>query len=217
MLRKLLNYLIGKSGKPQSEMSWIEKILLEARFAVLMFILTFFVVQPFVVASYEVPTPSMEPTIMTHTRFIALPSVYGGFFRYTNIKLPGLKEVKRDDIVMFRFPQDPSQDFVKRAIGLPGDTVMVRDKAVYINGHELNEPYAHFQNGPDADRPDYGPEQVPKGHIFVMGDNRDNSWDSRYWGFVPVENVFGTPLVTFWSYDQDHHRIRENELFKVIK
>lgn len=217
MCARAMRFLIGRPGKPRAELSWLEKTFFELRYLFFVFIITFFVVQPFVVAGYEVPTPSMEPTIMTHTRFIALPSIYGGFFRFTKIKLPGYQKIDRGDIVMFKAPPDESLDYVKRAIALPGDRVTVRGKDVYLNGRLLKESYAHYIDDPGVDRPDFGPVRVPAGHLFVMGDNRDNSWDSRYWGFVPVQNVFGTPLFSFWSYDVDHHQIRTGAMFKLIR
>jgi signal peptidase I len=133
-------------------------------------------------------------------------------------------EPKRGDIIVFRYPMDIRQNYVKRVIGVPGDHIRVADKAVYRNGKQLNEPYArHVFPGLEPYRDNfpsepYGPVYdraremlashvtngelvVPPGNYFAMGDNRDNSLDSRYWGFVPRENIIGKPLVIFWSYD----------------
>ena len=155
---------------------------------------------------------------MTNTRYIALPSIYGGFFRYTKIKLPGFKKINRGDIVIFKYPQDENVNYVKRVIGLPGEEVLIQGKTVYVNGKALDEPYAHFSDSTDENSSsrNYGPVAIPEGHLFVMGDNRDNSYDSRYWGFVPVKNVFGTPLFTFWSFDKVRHQVRLHEIFKII-
>ncbi|HBF40181.1 MAG TPA: signal peptidase I, partial [Firmicutes bacterium] len=179
---------------------------------------TFFIIQPFVVAGYKTPTGSMEPTIMANTRYFALTSIYGGFFRYTQIKLPGFKKINRGAIVIFKFPGDEKVNYVKRVIGLPGEQVFIKGKTVYINGKALYEPYARFSNSVDVGSFDrnYGPVTIPQNHLFVMGDNRDNSYDSRYWGFVPVQNAFGTPLFTFWSFDNQRHQVRFREIFKII-
>jgi signal peptidase I len=213
-------FIIGKPEKSLKESPWFIRWLWELRSLVLVFSLTFFVIQPFVVAGYDTPTGSMEPTIMTNTRYIALPSIYGGFFRFTKFKLPGFKKIQRGDIVIFKYPLDENLNYVKRVIGLPGEEVKVEGKTVYINDKVLNEPYARFiDNSFSQDSPSrkYGPVTIPQNHLFVMGDNRDNSCDSRYWGFVPVKNVFGTPLFTFWSFDNEQHQVRVKELFKAIK
>jgi signal peptidase I, bacterial type len=162
---------------------------------------------------------------MTNTRYIALPSIYGGFFRFTRIKLPGWKKIQRGDIVIFKYPVDERQNFVKRVIGLPGEKVQIKERAVYINGKALYEPYAYFSEAESAyateNRTDpghhFGPVTVPQNQLFVLGDNRDNSYDSRYWGFVPLKNVFGTPLFSYWSFDNKRHRIRMGEIFKTIQ
>jgi signal peptidase I len=121
--------------------------------------------------------------------------------------------IKRGDIIVFKFPQDPNRDFVKRTIGLPGETVELRNKTVYINGKPLNEPYVHFlfpaEGGPGDDgsfdvRRNYGPVTVPPDKYFMMGDNRDNSEDSRYWGFMPREYVKGKALFIYFSLNEDN-------------
>jgi signal peptidase I len=133
-------------------------------------------------------------------------------------------EPKRGDVIVFRYPMDISQNYVKRLMGVPGDRIRIRDKVVSVNGHALVEPYAQHifpglepyrdnfpsePSGPVVDRALQmlannvvnGELVVPPGNYFAMGDNRDNSLDSRYWGFVPRENIIGKPLVIFWSYD----------------
>jgi signal peptidase I len=191
------------------------KFMLELRYMSYLLILTFFVIKPLVIAGYDTPTGSMEPTIMTNTRYFALPSAYGGFISFTKIKLPGFKKINRGDIVIFKYPYDETQNYVKRVIGLPGDRIEIRDKTVFVNGVVLNEPYTRYRE--NYPRPDYGPVTVTQGHLLVLGDNRDESCDSRYWGFLPVDNVFGTPLFTFWSYDLQKHQIRFKEIFKILK
>ncbi|HBE77559.1 MAG TPA: signal peptidase I [Firmicutes bacterium] len=221
MLKKIWQFFIGKPAKPLAESPWLIRCLWEIRSLVVVFSVTFFLIQPFVVAGYDTPTGSMEPTIMTNTRYIALPSVYGGFFRLTKIKLPGFKKVKRGDIVIFKYPLDENLNYVKRVVALPGEEVKINGKTVYINGKAIYEPYTRYVNDDSLNQNSpgrhYGPVTVPQEHLFVMGDNRDNSYDSRYWGFVPLHNVFGTPLFTFWSFDKERHQIRWHELFKEIK
>ncbi len=217
-IKPVLAFIIGKPADALADSPWYIRVWWELRSLLLIFGLTFFIIQPFVVASYETPTGSMEPTIMTNTRYIALPSIYGGFLPYTKIKLPGYQRIKRGDIVIFKYPLDEKVNYVKRVIGLPGEQVSIHGKTVYINSKALHEPYARFTDTMDENSVSrsYGPVTVPKYQLFVMGDNRDNSYDSRYWGFVPVKNVFGTPLFTFWSFDKQHRQVRLHELFKMI-
>jgi signal peptidase I len=129
--------------------------------------------------------------------------------------------VKRGHVVVFKFPEDPSRDFIKRVIGLPGEKVEIRDKQVLIDGRPLDEPYVHFLEPPlrrddpeyglraESIRDNWGPEVVPEGQLFVMGDNRDNSRDSRFWGFLPRDQVKGRALLVYWSYEasrDEYHR-----------
>ena len=110
---------------------------------------------------------------------------------------------------MFKYPDEPERDFIKRVIGLPGDTLELRNKKVYVNGEPLDEPYVHFLEPASTSqevtsfdvRERYGPVRVPDGQYFVMGDNRDNSQDSRYWGFLPRSYIKGRALMIYWSYD----------------
>jgi signal peptidase I len=126
--------------------------------------------------------------------------------------------VRRGDILVFKYPQDPERDFIKRVIGLPGETLEVRNKKVYINGKPLDEPYVHFLFPPEERAPgdvsfdfsekrDYGPVTVPERMYFMMGDNRDNSEDSRYWGFMPADYIKGKALFVYFSFgDPDANR-----------
>ena len=176
------------------------------------------------VQAFIVPTPSMDTTVMVGDHLLVDKLSYappGSFARYV---LP-YTDVKRGDIIVFRYPIDISQNYVKRVMGVPGDHLKVVDKVVYLNGKPLlHEPYAQhiFPNlepyrdnfpseprGPVYDRArqmlaehvENGELVVPPDSYFAMGDNRDNSLDSRYWGFVPRENIIGKPLLIFWSYD----------------
>ena len=175
------------------------------------------------VQAFIVPTPSMDTTVMVGDHLLVDKLSYAPPGVISKHLLP-YTEPKRGDIIVFRYPMDIRQNYVKRVIGVPGDHIKVVDKAVYRNGKQLNEPYArHVFPGLEPYRDNfpsepYGPVDprasemlaahvtggelvVPPGNYFAMGDNRDNSLDSRYWGFVPRENIIGKPLVIFWSYD----------------
>jgi signal peptidase I len=175
------------------------------------------------VQAFIVPTPSMDATVLVGDHLLVDKLSYAPSDSFSRHLLP-YTEPKRGDIIVFRYPMDISQNYVKRCMGVPGDRLKVVDKDLYLNGKKLVEPYVHHMfprieayrdnfpsepSGPVYDRArqmlaDHvvnGEVVVPEGSYFAMGDNRDNSLDSRYWGFVPRENIIGKPLVIFWSYD----------------
>ena len=176
------------------------------------------------VQAFIVPTPSMDATVLVGDHLLVDKLSYSPSGFISKYFLP-YTEPKRGDVIVFRYPMDIQQNYVKRIMGVPGDHIRLVNKVVYLDGHALNEPYAQHidariesyrDNFPDApvSGPVYPRAQemlqnhvvngelvVPAGYYFAMGDNRDNSLDSRYWGFVPRENIIGKPLVIFWSYD----------------
>ena len=165
-------------------------------------------IRTFVVQAFKIPTGSMENNLLIGDHLLVNKFIFGPTeSRLERILLP-VKQLKREDIVVFKYPEEPERDFIKRVIGLPGETVEVREKKVFINGKALDEPYAHylepvatpseFHEVTSFDvRERYGPVTVPPDHYFVMGDNRDNSQDSRYWGFLPREYIKGKALILY--------------------
>jgi signal peptidase I len=175
-------------------------------------------IRTFVVQAFKIPTGSMEQNLLIGDHLLVNKFVFGPAARSLERTVLPMKDIHRLDVVVFKFPEDPERDFIKRVIGLPGETVELKGKRVYINGRRLDEPYVYFLEDPPPipqemgqssqlqilsgdRRVQYGPVTVPAGHYFVMGDNRDNSADSRYWGFLPRENIKGKALVIYWSYD----------------
>ncbi|MCD6231843.1 signal peptidase I [Candidatus Aerophobetes bacterium] len=154
---------------------------------VIAFVLAFFI-RTFVAESFWIPTGSMKPTLHIKDRIMAYKFCYG------------LKNVDRGDILVFKYPLNPKQNFVKRVIGLPGDEILIKDKKLYVNGKLINEPYVIHEDDylRGFPRDEYGPVKVPLDSVFVMGDNRDNSADSRYWGFVPQQNLVGEAFLLYW-------------------
>jgi signal peptidase I len=175
------------------------------------------------VQAFIVPTPSMDTTVMVGDHLLVDKLSYSPSGPISKYLLP-YTEPKRGDVIVFRYPMDISQNYVKRVIGVPGDHIRIHDKMVSVNGKVLTEPYTqHVFPGIEPYRDNFPSEPfgpvvdravqmlannvvngelvVPPGNYFAMGDNRDNSLDSRYWGFVPRENIIGKPLVIFWSYD----------------
>ena len=165
-------------------------------------------VRTFVFQAFKIPTGSMKPNLLVGdhlivNKFIFAPAAFG----LERALLP-MRRIERGDIIVFKFPEEPERDFIKRVIGLPGDTLELRNQTVLINGQALTEPYAHYLFPPAAEgqmegdlRRKYGPVTVPAGHFFMMGDNRDDSQDSRFWGFLPETYVKGRALFIYWSFD----------------
>lgn len=166
----------------------------------------------FVFQSFKIPTESMVDNLLAGDHLFVNKFIFGNAGTSLFEKLLPHRQVKRGDIVVFRYPVDPSVDYVKRVIGLPGETLSVRDKKVHIDGKPLDEPYVLFRDSqvfpavpslpePYRSRDQFGPYLVPRGSYFVMGDNRDLSYDSRYWGALRREMIKGRPFIVYWSFD----------------
>jgi signal peptidase I len=178
-------------------------------------------IRTWVFQAFKIPTGSMETNLLIGDHLLVNKVVYSPSAIPLEGSLLAKREVRRGHVVVFKFPEDPSRDFIKRVIGLPGETLAIRDKTVLVNGQPLDEPYARFLEPPlRRDDPDYGlraeglrdnwgPQVVPPGQLFVLGDNRDNSRDSRFWGFLPRDQVKGRALFVYWSYEasrEEYHR-----------
>jgi signal peptidase I len=171
-------------------------------------------IRTFVVQAFKIPTGSMEENLLIGDHLLVNKFALGPSLSGVERSLLPIATIDRGDVVVFKYPEEPERDFIKRVIGLPGETLELREKKVYINGNQLDEPYAHYLQPAAAEsglhevtsydvRERYGPVTVPPNQYFVMGDNRDNSQDSRYWGFLPRGYIKGKALVIYWSYDAD--------------
>jgi len=178
-------------------------------------------IRTFVVQAFKIPTGSMEENLLIGDHLLVNKFIFGPSASAVERALLPMAPLKRGEVVVFKYPEEPDRDFIKRVIGLPGETVELREKKVYINGMPLNEPYVHFLAPPRTGgtefnevtsfdvRERYGPVTVPPNQYFVMGDNRDNSQDSRYWGFLPRDLVKGKALVIYWSYEAGREDYQE--------
>jgi signal peptidase I len=182
-----------------------------------------FFVMTFVVQAFQIPTGSMEPTLLIGDFLLVNKEIYAHAPTPLERLLLPRRDLRRGDIVVFKYPNDMSKDYVKRVIGLPGETLEVRDKQVLINGAPIEEKYKvhgdsqvftkrDYYNYEETIRDNYGPVTVPPGHIFAMGDNRDNSSDSRYWGFLPLTYVKGRPWVIYFSYKAERDAYKQTNL-----
>lgn len=173
------------------------------------------VIRAFVLQAYRIPSSSMEDTLLKGDHILATKFTYGLTIPFTTKKVWGADRLpKRGDIIIFTFPANHTMDFVKRVIGLPGDTIEVKEKKVYINGKPYvipNEKYTDpfvLTQGQGRVRDFFGPVVVSPGHVFVMGDNRDQSYDSRFWGQVPMENIKGKALIIYFSWMSEKPWVR---------
>jgi signal peptidase I len=184
-------------------------------------ILTLFL-RAFVIQAFRIPSESMKETLLKGDFLFVNKFEYGPKVPFTNIRLPGLRAPRTGDVIVFQFPQDPSKDFIKRAIATGGQTIEVRNKQVVLDGKRLREPYA-IHTDPEVRAPGYdyrdhfGPFTVPLGELFMMGDNRDNSNDSRFWGPLDMDLVKGRAMFLYWSWDGDRHWPRWSRIFRVIR
>ena len=185
------------------------------------------------VQAFVIPTGSMEDTLLIGDHLLVDKLAYAPVGPVSKYILP-YQEIKRGDIIVFRYPMDVTQTYVKRVVGIPGDRIHIRNKQVFRNGEKLNEPYTYFKTEYiDSYRDNFpsdpntriseaaqemlekkvnGEIVVPPSSYFAMGDNRDSSFDSRYWGFVPRENIIGKPLIIYWSYDAPTERLASSTI-----
>lgn len=184
-------------------------------------ILLALVIRTFVVQAFKIPSGSMIPTLDIGDHILVNKFIYGVRLPFTDFTLVPIRRPERGDVVVFKFPKDESKDFIKRVIGLPGDTLEVKNKAVYVNGQKMDELYAvHDESGELASlmqgRDNFGPVSVPKHSYFVMGDNRDHSLDSRFWGFVDESKIKGEAFIIYWSWNGEAKWVRWNRIGKLI-
>jgi signal peptidase I len=182
-------------------------------------------VRTWVVQAFKIPTGSMENNLLIGDHLLVNKFVFGPTVSRAERALLPIRDIRRRDVVVFKYPDEPERDFIKRVIGLPGETLELRNKKVYINGQPLDEPYVHFLEPASASqevtsfdvRERYGPVRVPEGQYFVMGDNRDNSQDSRYWGFLPRHYLKGRASMIYWSYESGREDYLDEGIWATIR
>lgn len=189
--------------------------------AILWALFLYLIIQTCLVQSFKIPSSSMEDTLLIGDRLLVNKFIYGIRIPFTDFRLPALREPERGNVIVFKYPKDPSKDFIKRVIGVPGDEVQIIDKQVYINGvlyknmHEIHGDPQILPAGSNA-RDNFGPILVPEDSYFVMGDNRDYSSDSRFWGFVNESDLVGKAIIKFWSWDKNEWHVRWERIGRII-
>lgn len=176
-------------------------------------------IRTFIVQAFKIPSGSMIPTLSIGDHILVNKFIYGVKLPFTDLVVVPVSTPERGDIVVFKYPEDESKDFIKRVVGIPGDVVEVRDKVVYVNGNPADT--THIQHSDrdvrSSDRRDnFGPVTVPPDSYFVMGDNRDQSLDSRFWGFVKENKIRGQAFLIYWSWDGADTWVRWSRIGRVI-
>ncbi|MEO8358662.1 MAG: signal peptidase I [Vicinamibacteria bacterium] len=186
-------------------------------------------VRAFIFQAFKIPTGSMEPNLLIGDHLLVDKLIFSPSLGFVEDLLFAKRPIQRGDVLVFKFPEDPTRDFIKRVIGLPGETFEIQDKQVLINGKALTEPYAHFLEPPlkrsDPDyglygedlRDNFGPQKIAVGQLMMMGDNRDNSRDSRFWGTLPMSQVKGRAVVVYWSYEATRDEYQREASYQWVK
>ncbi|MEW6615733.1 MAG: signal peptidase I [Thermodesulfobacteriota bacterium] len=192
---------------------WVEAIVIAVILAL--------TIRTFVVQAFKIPSGSMETTLLVGDHLLVNKFIYGIKIPFTSTRILTFNKPQRGDIIVFIYPEDRKKDFIKRVVGVEGDRVEIINKKVYINGSQFNNPFA--MNSDDIiiskgiqPRDNYGPVVVPRDSLFVMGDNRDHSYDSRYWGFVKLEDVKGKAFIIYWSWDRLESSLRWGRIGNLI-
>ena len=198
--------------------------------AILIALLLALLIRTFIIQAFKIPSGSMENTLLIGDHILVSKFSYGTHIPneipFLDIKLFDdivlfSKVPQRGDIIVFKFPKDERRDFIKRVIGLPGDFLEVRRQKIYINKKFFEDTHARHTDPASNDsfvpRDDFGPVLVPEGYVFVMGDNRENSQDSRYWGFLNIKKIRGKALMIYWSWDRIDNWVRFERFGKILE
>ena len=190
--------------------------------AILLAIVLALFIRTFIVQAFKIPSGSMKETLLIGDHILVNKFLYGVKLPFVSTTIIAYKEPKRGDIVVFKFPEDPDKDFIKRVVGVAGDVVEGRDKKIFVNHEPLNHDYGIHKDsrivpGNIQPRDNFGPLVVPEKSLFVMGDNRDHSYDSRFWGFVDLKSVKGKAFLIYWSWDKSNFGVRWKRIGQMLK
>ena len=190
--------------------------------AILIAIVLALFIRTFVVQAFKIPSGSMKETLQIGDHILVNKFIYGVKVPFTGITVVPLKDPKRGDVIVFKFPEEPEKDFIKRVVAIAGDQVEIRDKVLYVNDRRADYDQAVFKDprvipGAVQPRDNFGPYAVPEESVFVMGDNRDHSYDSRFWGPVQLESVKGKAFIIYWSWNRDEFDVRWGRIGHLLE
>jgi len=180
------------------------------------------VIRTYLVQAFKIPSGSMEDTLAIGDHLLVSKFIYGTKIPFVDTRVLTVRDPHQGDVIVFEYPEDPSKDFIKRVVGVPGDVVEGKDKKVYVNGKHYENPHeVHKEKDiiPKEMNPrdTFGPLTVPPDSYFVMGDNRDRSYDSRFWKFVRRDQIKGLAFIKYWSWDSEKTRPRFGNIGQLIK
>jgi signal peptidase I len=207
-----------------------KRIVREYAEAIITALLLALVIRAYIVQAFKIPSGSMIPTLLIGDHLLVNKFIYGTKIPFSDKRILIFGEPAKKDIIVFKYPKDPEKDFIKRVMAVGGDQIESKNKVIFVNGEKVVEPYvqhvysfiypvcANLMAGKDnpCHRDNFGPLTVPKNKVFVMGDNRDQSYDSRYWGFVDLEAIKGKALIIYWSWDPNDS-LRFKRIGKIVK
>ena len=190
--------------------------------AILVAVLIALFIRTFVVQAFKIPSGSMKQTLQIGDHILVNKFTYGIKIPYWQTTIIPFKKPRKGDIIVFKYPKDPDKAFIKRVIGVAGDVIECRDKKLFINRNPVNHDFGvytdrHIYPAEQKPRDNFGPLTVPENSLFVMGDNRDESLDSRFWGFVDLKAVNGKAFIIYWSWDKDKFGVRWGRLGRILK
>ena len=190
--------------------------------AIIVAIILALFIRTFIVQAFKIPSGSMKDTLLIGDHILVNKFIYGVKIPFMDKTIIPFKNPACDDIVVFKFPLDPEKDFIKRVVGVAGDVVECHDKKVYVNGKLQNHDFVRHKDpsiipGILSKRDTFGPITIPPDSIFVMGDNRDNSHDGRFWGFVNLKAVKGKAFIIYWSWDKGNFGVRWRRIGDILR
>jgi signal peptidase I len=203
---------MGRSRSKRTKKSIIREYteIIVLAVALALFARTFFI------QAFRIPSESMEKTLLVGDFLFANKLIYGPKIPFLNVKLPGVRDPQPGDIIIFKYPGDRQTDYIKRCVAVAGQTVELRGAKLYVDGVLQDESFSQYKDIPGYNR-QYGPYTVPEGHIFMMGDNRDNSADSRAWGPLPLDLVIGKAMFIYFSWNPQNRGIRFSRIGDIIR
>ena len=199
-----------------------KRLLWEYSEAIITALILALLIRAYVIQAFKIPSGSMIPTLVIGDHILVNKFLYGTKIPFSETRVLEFTKPEKGNIIVFKYPEDPTRDFIKRVVAVEGDVVESRNKTIYVNGKPTSEPYT--QHTDNSIRPlgieprdNFGPLIVPKNKFFVMGDNRDQSYDSRYWGYVDRKDIKGKALILYWSWDSKNNWVRFARIGRLVK